>query len=398
MAIADSNSFPTLILSADTMYQHPLKFIVEMPSKALLHPYRVIFLRNYAGEKILAVSHRIKRRVTRWKQKGQPNQPQKPPSLLNLPVEILFLINDFLPALSQACLALTCKDLYKWRRERLFTRPLQPPYPSYKDGLASLFSKRFWFPRWQLLLLLENDRWQCCSTCFRLHPPNAFSKSALLKEPHRRTCILGPDAGLVWLCPGCHITFRDKLRIISNWLSSTGKLNSGYGCAIIYGQVRVSTTHHSCVEPKNNYELSIHTGYTIKTESPGTLAQSLYTIPQVLCPHISIYTYLQDVLRGSRREDYSNLPVTAYGREVICKWCDTSIQYIDYQSEQGLLRLKTIRRLGGATFHVDATWESQTAYPLRSSSDYSGDNLKERPFGGTLETFVRDKYDSQASE
>ncbi|KAL4910620.1 hypothetical protein BDW74DRAFT_887 [Aspergillus multicolor] len=93
--------------------------------------------------------------------------------LLELPLEILLLIIPHLPLVSQACLALTCKPLYRLLRsahgnEQLaWPRYLAYPLPSCKQfGMGSL--------RNELLLKLEDARWLYCRGRLKLHPKECF--------------------------------------------------------------------------------------------------------------------------------------------------------------------------------------------------------------------------------
>ncbi|KKK26766.1 hypothetical protein ARAM_000363 [Aspergillus rambellii] len=141
------------------------------------------------------------------------------PMLNDVPLEILQLIFPLIPFLSQVCLALTCKPLY-----RLLGHVLKDDRLAWPRALAM---KTYEVPlnqpdhlRNQLLLLLEDDRWLYCSWCLKLHPHALFLRLDCGKDSPpslHRTCI--HSAGVVDLCPCLSLTFFDRIRL-EEWLQT----------------------------------------------------------------------------------------------------------------------------------------------------------------------------------
>ncbi|KAL2833041.1 hypothetical protein BDW59DRAFT_157180 [Aspergillus cavernicola] len=145
---------------------------------------------------------------------------QEPPwsLLLEFPVDILLLILPHLPLVSQACLALTCKPLY-----RLFCSVLDDEQLAWPRLLASrshdkFFGSQLALPRNELLLRLEDDgRWLYCGGCLKLHPKNHYTWVSELMSPETRSCIY--DAGVVDVCACLALIFADGIKL-AEWLKT----------------------------------------------------------------------------------------------------------------------------------------------------------------------------------
>ncbi|KAE8148488.1 hypothetical protein BDV25DRAFT_131171 [Aspergillus avenaceus] len=119
-------------------------------------------------------------------------------------MDILWLIFQLLPLLSQACLALSCKTLYY-----LFSFVLTDEKLCWQKAWAC---KTMEVPRdqlhipWNWLLL----------KCLKLHPPSAFSSFQRLMPSHSRRCNLVPGK-VIDLCHCLTVTWLDRLHL-EEWL------------------------------------------------------------------------------------------------------------------------------------------------------------------------------------
>ena len=135
--------------------------------------------------------------------------------ILDLPTELLCQVDSYLPGISAACLALTCKRFYQVSGAALHADKLQS-----KIEFSSLFKNHatamFENDRWQFLEMLENRRWIACSKCLTLHPRSSFSSKELNRKPIARVCRLGQLAGVVDLCPCKQLTFQGTLGLVNH--------------------------------------------------------------------------------------------------------------------------------------------------------------------------------------
>ncbi|KAL2789067.1 hypothetical protein BJX66DRAFT_352281 [Aspergillus keveii] len=127
----------------------------------------------------------------------------------------------YLPVVSKACLALSCKSFYGLLRSALndkslaWLRYLASPSPCREASFGSARS----LPRNELLLKLEDDRWLYCSSCLKLHPHSHFSRLASRLPPYQRPCIKLPYGGIVDLCACLALTHSDAARL-AEWIET----------------------------------------------------------------------------------------------------------------------------------------------------------------------------------
>jgi hypothetical protein len=141
----------------------------------------------------------------------------------DLPIELFWMMVEYLSPADKLCLALTCKSLqsilnpdHELSGIWFFHHDVPIfPAPVIDDDLRAdlpVFSR----PRWRLLRQLEDSRWMCCSGCHRLHPVGAFSRTQRSKIAELRTCIFGPKVvvRVVYFCPDIQLTYQDRLKLM----------------------------------------------------------------------------------------------------------------------------------------------------------------------------------------
>ncbi|KAL2871950.1 uncharacterized protein BJX67DRAFT_94418 [Aspergillus lucknowensis] len=132
-------------------------------------------------------------------------------SLLDLPVDILLLVFPLLPLLSQACLALTCRSLYNLFGYVLQDKSLAWPRQLASKGYRPLMQQPE-ILRNQLLFLLEDDYWQYCTECLKMHPRSRFPPWRTDDPRLMRSCEYFPK-GVLDICPCLSLTFFDRVRL-----------------------------------------------------------------------------------------------------------------------------------------------------------------------------------------
>ncbi|PGH01294.1 hypothetical protein GX51_05349 [Blastomyces parvus] len=303
-------------------------------------------------------------------------QEPKTSPLLNLPLELLLSINGLLSVESKVCLALTCKTLFALNKHALAAPQFRFLPGNVYDAEIMQNSDNFNTERWQLLRLLENAQWHCCSTCLKLHPTSQFSSQGILAGATRRACTLGKD-GIVNLCPCVNLTFRDKQKLIE-LLKAENNLDCSYilhKCYLCFGLTDVVTNISARINKEG--ELFICTQYAVFARGVW-LGESLGPLRRVFCPHLSFHDYL---LRFSCSisepdlpaswlwaDDKYLLPYEAFQRGLYCKYCDTTIYLTKSNiktpgyARNMFYEVVTVRNLGQGTC-ADATWRDQTVYP-----------------------------------
>ncbi|KAJ0414892.1 hypothetical protein BJY00DRAFT_18370 [Aspergillus carlsbadensis] len=158
--------------------------------------------------------------------------------LLYLPVDILLMINDQLPPLSKAFLALTCKPLYQQLSFVFDQEPLAwGQLLSLEARDTSLIGGQMKHPRTQLLLHLEDRHWLYCSACRKLHPTTHFRRSSKSRHPSRRFCGI-ERWGIVDLCACLALTIANGRRLVE-WLQT------GAPCPTLHPNIREPFQFHS---------------------------------------------------------------------------------------------------------------------------------------------------------
>ncbi len=148
-----------------------------------------------------------------------PCNKETPWSLLpELPLDILLLIVPYLPLVSQVCLALTCKRLYRLLRPALDDEQLAwPRYLASPLTLRKELGSQPHLPRINLLLQLEDARWLYCSDCLKLHPYSCFPRGYVGIPQSRRHCRY--YGGIVDLCSCLALTYTNGQRL-SEWIQT----------------------------------------------------------------------------------------------------------------------------------------------------------------------------------
>lgn len=138
--------------------------------------------------------------------------------LLELPLDILVDIIPYLPLVSQVCLALTCKPLYRLLRPVLDDEQLAwPRYLASPLTSSNEFGNQLHLPRIDLLLKLEDARWLYCRACLKLHPYDYFPRGFARIPPSRRGCRW--HGGIVDLCACLALTYTNGERL-SEWIQT----------------------------------------------------------------------------------------------------------------------------------------------------------------------------------
>ena len=319
---------------------------------------------------------------------------RKPPVRLgDLPREIVLEIVHYLPELDHLCLALTCKSLWDLLANGALQRSssfrdssgLLPPSSSFYNDRTS--RKKFRSNRWKLLQRLEDSYWRCCFGCFRLHPHYEFSAQDLQTAPSKRTCAYGPLVGVFRLCPCIAMTFRDKTKIVTRFLSSSQAechrlYNHSLESLATAGQHRCSHSYESgcanvhitlklIVEEDKN--LVVETKYTITgTELPYCFNYN--TI--LLCPHRDLqhhifelelqhsmygnrHGYWQYLDRNGKRWNFANNPMS-------CPWCEATSWAARWRTRRKTTQGEDIcifsfkKHLGNAMNKADVLWYRHT--------------------------------------
>ncbi|KLJ10398.1 hypothetical protein EMPG_14211 [Blastomyces silverae] len=305
-------------------------------------------------------------------------QEAKTPPLLNLPLELFLSINGLLSLESQVCLALTCKTLLRFNKHAL-AAPQFRFLPSNVYDCEFMDNRdNFNTERWQLLRLLENDQWHCCSTCLKLHPTSRFSSWGILAPATRRVCTLG-KAGIVNLCPCMNMTFRDKNKLIE-LLKAENTLDCSYilhKCFLSSESTDVGTNISARINEDG--ELFIYTQYAVFARGLSVW-EATKSLRRVFCPHVSFFSYLinftcsdseLDLPARMLWDDYPRqMPSEAFQRGLYCQYCDTTIYVIKSNfniigyRRNVFFEILTVRNLGQGTC-ADDTWRYQTIYPYK---------------------------------
>ncbi|KAL2217141.1 hypothetical protein M432DRAFT_472777 [Thermoascus aurantiacus ATCC 26904] len=302
--------------------------------------------------------------------------------ILYLPTELLLEIGSYLPILSKACLALTCRRFLAvygavLRSESLrLGKDFAPLFHHYRNAYS------FVTVRWQFLNLLEDTKWRLCSKCLKLHPWNAFSFKELRRKADVRTCILGDFAGVVDLCPCKKLTFRDKLDLIDHLNereSFTKALGAQFGsqpggrycwhsCTEQYGATEVKIDIFPELDEAGS--LHIRTEYHLSTE-PNLLGKEQHITPRFGCAHRSMDLWLSSVCQTLHCRLYDSF-CKSCKRISECSSCETTLMcprkrpYHSPETNKATYFFWTERCLGKATALPDKTWAVQRIHPAES--------------------------------
>jgi hypothetical protein len=274
----------------------------------------------------------------------------KPQPFNDLPIDLLWMIVEYLSPADKLCLALTCKSLQSilnpdrelsgiW-----FFHHHVPIFPaSVIDEDIPVFSR----PRWRLLRQLEDSRWMCCSGCHRLHPVNAFSRTQRRKIAELRTCIFRPKvvARVVHLCPDVQLTYQDRLKLMQT-LATPDATTPGGAREAWSLSPHSETIWHKCTHEYHGTRrsnISVQVSMSPRIENGSLIMEAQYDVrgnswptdfmfvPYRLCPHRNLSTHVQDMcltdIRGYRPPRSSRLDP----RMVACEECLTEIRDVFHQ-------------------------------------------------------------------
>lgn len=333
-----------------------------------------------AGEKLRNMT-----KMTRWtrNQTDAKGDGSTRCYLLELPTELLLEIISHLTVLPEACLALTCRSLFVISGAILdskslhFTPDFAPLFHHYRD------KHNFATPRWNFINMLQDNKWQACSRCLKLHPRSAFSPRELKRNKEDRICNLGELTGLVDLCPCKKLTFRDKMDLVDLLKmrqQSIGLLNAQFGktnrqrfcwhsCTQQYGSTELSIDIFPELDEED--KLQIRTEYRL-TINAGQLGKEEFMTPRFGCAHRSVDLWLASACQtGLCRlpEDLCN----SCKRISLCNACNARLICPRKQpshlngSDRATYVFRTQRCLGGTSNVPDSGWAAQRIHPAEPS-------------------------------
>ncbi|KAL5342154.1 hypothetical protein BJX70DRAFT_357082 [Aspergillus crustosus] len=304
--------------------------------------------------------------------------------LLKLPLDILLLIIPRLPLVSQVCLALTCKPLYKLLHSALDDKQLA--WPKYLASPPSKAYNQPPLPRNELLLKLEDTRWLYCRDCLKLHPHSHFCLVQASVPSSTRYCILG--VGVADLCACVALTYTNGVQLAS-WIQ-TGvpsqmlprnicqqfRLQDLDTTRILIHKCSVTSqpdaflTFTAKVSLTADRRLIITTRYTVYWSEPHKNPGTFYfheryrppndTEAPFLCPHIHGLAWLYGI--------------NAQSQEYKCGLCDTNYRVLDYTNDGLRAVIQAERNLG--IMHNDP-YQSQPT--LQSPSWWHGSRQPGNP-------------------
>ncbi|KAK2783176.1 hypothetical protein FQN52_000390 [Onygenales sp. PD_12] len=265
-------------------------------------------------------------------EKAKPHAP-----ILDLPLELMLMINDLLPLEARCCLALTCKGLFEFNSDAVEAPEFDFLPSNPYDRRLMKNSDNLTTERWSLLRLLENSS----------------------------------------------STYPQGINTIAERIKASGASDRAYllhGCILHSESTCVVTKIRACLGERG--DLFIHTQYAVFI-SGWNLDRPLDLLPRVFCPHLTFYHYfrLYEVsqsefkisIRDMSGDHPSDIPSEAYEKGLYCKYCDTTIYVTQSNHDRRGYRrnfffeVATVRNMGRGT-RADDTWRNQTAYP----SSWSG--------------------------
>lgn len=323
---------------------------------------------HFAGSSLVAflikMLQKCKRTLARYINISIPNDErddqtnifkQERARIDKLPDEILLLIKSFLPLISQASLALTCRTFFIFMGVVLDFREFGLPYMKYVAQVDD------WFPantlRWELLCLLEDARWLACSYCIKLHPANSFSLRARARKFRGRHCIYGRFSGIVEICPCMRMTFGDKLRLVTQLENLREKTHTEsspfrHACQTVLGSETVDIQAQPALREDGSLIFEIQ--YEVKSDDmPITGRQYM----RAAClKYMPIFTCC---LRSMRETIFDQL--VGPDEHFACFSCGTSpVNFTTVQNADGsYCAFKVTRNLGKSRKWVDSAWTYQ---------------------------------------
>lgn len=289
--------------------------------------------------------------------------------IVQLPNELLLLIRSFLSLISQACLALTCKTLFRFTGEILHSPEFNLP-PWERKGLGWKPSRSL---RWELLCLLEDARWLLCPHCIKLHPSGTFREGMRsAKSRASRACFYGPCAvGIVEICPCLRLTFGDKLKLVAQLESSRQEAcieNSScwHECLTVRGTETVLIRAQPVLQKDGNLVFQMR--YEVRT-SHRRYDFLENNMPIFCCCFVSIHQTPFELQLDDRRPSLIwtlQSPGSHHTRR--CRLCKTTVgdPTLGENANEKYYTFQVTRNLGNGRKYADQTWSSQCG-PLASN-------------------------------
>ncbi|EEP79090.1 predicted protein [Uncinocarpus reesii 1704] len=300
-----------------------------------------------------------------------------PLTLFDMPLDVVLRVGDFLSTEDKMVFALSCKSAFvafgDTRHSPEFKFPVKISPVVFPMERMLPFTSGYW----QLLRRLEDSRFQCCSACLKLHPIREFSTNDLQTVAEERTCVLGPGAGVVYLCPCVQLTFRGGMKLeatIRRLARQRDPIIFEFGNESFYWR-----NWHSCQHTSGSGTLQIDL-LAVVCGTNGLMIRSVYSfepnanitfdplarpdVPGYCCPHRSVAAHLLDSW-GPR-----------YEFKTTCRWCGTLIDTISRKS------IVTVKYLRTTDHQPRSQWYYQTDRALENL-DAAAQSFQwpERPWG-----------------
>ncbi|KAL4963169.1 uncharacterized protein BDV14DRAFT_202209 [Aspergillus stella-maris] len=244
--------------------------------------------------------------------------------LPNVPEDIIRIIASYLPSVSRACYALSCKAVYSCIPFALKDEELS--WPKFFGSMSLAIEENLANHPWTMLLKkVQDKRWKYCSRCLKLHPSSWVSPWCSDPEkggtPWVWSCY--PQVDVVDLCPCLALTWFDG-QAITQWLrngsaenlhfpksirdglrlqKAKGRRFLRHDCRIINDpnqlvriKLAICLTADNHLQVLTKYILGPYTPISTWPLSPGQTYQNLIapSVSQLLplCPHIDARYYI----------------------------------------------------------------------------------------------------------
>lgn len=292
--------------------------------------------------------------------------------MFKLPVEIVLAISKHLPLISKACLALTCKGLYRMFADVLASSNLQFPL----EGTVNRLLKNVCLAvgPWRLIRLLEDSRgWLACSLCLKLHPFSYFTpRQILFKKPDSRVCRSGYCTGFVNICPCKNFTVRNKCEIVDE-LRQMHKVplwerydrGVWHRCLSRWGDVLMRSEITPYLSPHDDLIFRVENVSTWEDQSSAVNERLQWMCPHGLEQHFRYTPCTWDRnSQGNPPLSVTGLPLRRYSAESTCEECGTKVRSVisEERNDEYTRRCVGIRNLGNARGIPDQKWHYQAAY------------------------------------
>lgn len=296
-----------------------------------------------------------------------PSHENVPWSLVQeLPLDILVLVIGDLPLVSQACLALTCKSLYRLLHSVLddkqlaWPRYLANPLPSHHRTFGSEPE----LPRTDLLLKMEDSHWLYCAGCLKLHPNDHFLSKPMSSTSRHCKWF----SGVVDLCACLALTYLDAVKL-ADWIQTGDPSEylhqsirqqfqlrvvdnrrclvhdcsvTGHPDAFIALKTMVTVDAENCLIVTTRYNLHWSTPHELNDSKCGIDLRRGYKMPRdtetvFLCPHIHAFAWIY----GCFASCYTHAKDE-------CRSCDTEFCLLGHTDDKLYAVIQGVRNLGTA--------------------------------------------------